>query len=137
MAAWGYSAAEKQSWALNPGSRARLTSHRCRLVCTPLTPAPAPQEKQDKAVLQSEVASLRQNNQRLQEESQVASEQLRKFAEIFCRERRNSEVEAGRLGGVGSCPSPRPGPWWRDQDTAAQAPPPFQGQGRLGASSGT
>lgn len=44
-------------------------------------------EKQDKAVLQSEVASLRQNNQRLQEESQAASEQLRKFAEIFCREK--------------------------------------------------
>lgn len=34
-------------------------------------------------VLQSEVASLRQNNQRLQEESQAASEQLRKFAELF------------------------------------------------------
>lgn len=49
---------------------------------------PAPQEKQDKAVLQSEVASLRQNNQRLQEESQAASEQLRKFAEIFCREKK-------------------------------------------------
>lgn len=50
-------------------------------------PTPPPQEKQDKAVLQSEVASLRQNNQRLQEESQAASEQLRKFAEIFCREK--------------------------------------------------
>ncbi|KAF3818212.1 hypothetical protein GH733_012520 [Mirounga leonina] len=36
----------------------------------------------------SEVASLRQNNQRLQEESQAASEQLRKFAEIFCREKK-------------------------------------------------
>uniref|UniRef100_A0A384BWL8 Signal induced proliferation associated 1 like 3 n=1 Tax=Ursus maritimus TaxID=29073 RepID=A0A384BWL8_URSMA len=45
-------------------------------------------EKQDKAVLQSEVARLRQNNQRLQEESQAASEQLRKFAEIFCREKK-------------------------------------------------
>ncbi|KAM6222729.1 signal-induced proliferation-associated 1-like protein 3 [Rhynchocyon petersi] len=45
-------------------------------------------EKQDKVVLQSEVASLRQNNQRLQEESQAASEQLRKFAEIFCREKK-------------------------------------------------
>ncbi|XP_075392374.1 signal-induced proliferation-associated 1-like protein 3 isoform X2 [Tenrec ecaudatus] len=44
-------------------------------------------EKQDKVVLQSEVASLRQNNQRLQEESQAASQQLRKFAEIFCREK--------------------------------------------------
>ncbi|XP_069855420.1 signal-induced proliferation-associated 1-like protein 3 isoform X2 [Dipodomys merriami] len=44
-------------------------------------------EKQDKVVLQSEVASLRQNNQRLQEESQAASEQLRKFAELFSREK--------------------------------------------------
>lgn len=40
-------------------------------------------EKQDKVVLQAEVASLRQNNQRLQEESQTANEQLRKFAELF------------------------------------------------------
>ncbi|XP_043390522.1 signal-induced proliferation-associated 1-like protein 3 isoform X3 [Chelonia mydas] len=40
-------------------------------------------EKQDKVMLQAEVASLRQNNQRLQEESQTANEQLRKFAEIF------------------------------------------------------
>uniref|UniRef100_A0A5F5PUK4 Signal induced proliferation associated 1 like 3 n=1 Tax=Equus caballus TaxID=9796 RepID=A0A5F5PUK4_HORSE len=46
-------------------------------------------EKQDKAVLQSEVASLRENNQRLQEESQAASEQLRKFAEIFCRDKKD------------------------------------------------
>ncbi|XP_006871527.1 PREDICTED: signal-induced proliferation-associated 1-like protein 3 isoform X1 [Chrysochloris asiatica] len=45
-------------------------------------------EKQDKVVLQSEVATLRQNNQRLQEESQAASEQLRKFAEIFCRDKK-------------------------------------------------
>ncbi|XP_052055636.1 LOW QUALITY PROTEIN: signal-induced proliferation-associated 1-like protein 3 [Apodemus sylvaticus] len=45
-------------------------------------------EKQDKVVLQSEVASLRQNNQRLQEESQAASEQLRKFAELFSREKK-------------------------------------------------
>ncbi|KAM5236715.1 signal-induced proliferation-associated 1-like protein 3 [Ctenodactylus gundi] len=45
-------------------------------------------EKQDKAALQSEVASLRQNSQRLQEESQAASEQLRKFAELFCREKK-------------------------------------------------
>ncbi|XP_051063330.1 signal-induced proliferation-associated 1-like protein 3 isoform X2 [Phodopus roborovskii] len=44
-------------------------------------------ERQDKVVLQSEVASLRQNNQRLQEESQAASEQLRKFAELFSREK--------------------------------------------------
>uniref|UniRef100_A0A8C3C2L8 Signal induced proliferation associated 1 like 3 n=1 Tax=Cairina moschata TaxID=8855 RepID=A0A8C3C2L8_CAIMO len=40
-------------------------------------------EKQDKVVLQAEVASLRQNNQRLQEESQTASEQLRRFARFF------------------------------------------------------
>ncbi|XP_062996613.1 signal-induced proliferation-associated 1-like protein 3 [Elgaria multicarinata webbii] len=40
-------------------------------------------EKQDKVVLQAEVANLRQNNQRLQEESQTANDQLRKFAEIF------------------------------------------------------
>ncbi|XP_068934622.1 signal-induced proliferation-associated 1-like protein 3 [Petaurus breviceps papuanus] len=40
-------------------------------------------EKQDKVVLQTEVATLRQNNQRLQEESQAANEQLRRFAEIF------------------------------------------------------
>lgn len=45
-------------------------------------------ERQDKVVLQSEVASLRQNNQRLQEESQAASEQLRKFAELFSREKK-------------------------------------------------
>ncbi|KYO32686.1 signal-induced proliferation-associated 1-like protein 3 [Alligator mississippiensis] len=40
-------------------------------------------EKQDKVVLQAEVATLRQNNQRLQEESQTATAQLRRFAEIF------------------------------------------------------
>ncbi|XP_069063346.1 signal-induced proliferation-associated 1-like protein 3 isoform X2 [Pleurodeles waltl] len=40
-------------------------------------------EKLDKEVLQAEVANLRQNNQRLQVESHSASEQLRKFAEIF------------------------------------------------------
>lgn len=56
---------------------------------TSLTRRPSPsQEKQDKVVLQSEVASLRQNNQRLQEESQAASEQLRKFAELFSREKK-------------------------------------------------
>ncbi|XP_043918205.1 signal-induced proliferation-associated 1-like protein 3 [Protopterus annectens] len=40
-------------------------------------------EKQDKVALQFEVASLRQNNQLLQEESQCATEQLRKFAQLF------------------------------------------------------
>lgn len=68
---------------LSQGSQAREP-----LAGPPLIMAPTPQEKQDKAVLQSEVASLRQNNQRLQEESQAASEQLRKFAEIFCREKK-------------------------------------------------
>ncbi|XP_056393629.1 signal-induced proliferation-associated 1-like protein 3 isoform X4 [Hyla sarda] len=40
-------------------------------------------EKLDKEALQVEVASLRQNNQRLQAESHSASEQLRKFAKII------------------------------------------------------
>lgn len=42
-----------------------------------------PQEKQDKAVLQAEVRHLRQDNRRLQEESQTAAAQLRKFTEWF------------------------------------------------------
>ncbi|XP_005173729.1 signal-induced proliferation-associated 1-like protein 3 isoform X1 [Danio rerio] len=40
-------------------------------------------EKQDKAVLLAEMANLRHNNQRLQEESQSASEQLRKFSKLL------------------------------------------------------
>uniref|UniRef100_A0A250Y816 Signal-induced proliferation-associated 1-like protein 2 n=1 Tax=Castor canadensis TaxID=51338 RepID=A0A250Y816_CASCN len=40
-------------------------------------------EKQDKAVLQAEVQHLRQDNMRLQEESQTATAQLRKFTEWF------------------------------------------------------
>ncbi|XP_034025106.1 signal-induced proliferation-associated 1-like protein 3 [Thalassophryne amazonica] len=40
-------------------------------------------EKQDKVVLLAEMANLRENNQRLQEESQTASEQLRKFSRLF------------------------------------------------------
>uniref|UniRef100_A0A3Q0S7L6 Signal induced proliferation associated 1 like 3 n=1 Tax=Amphilophus citrinellus TaxID=61819 RepID=A0A3Q0S7L6_AMPCI len=40
-------------------------------------------EKQDKVVLLAEMANLRQNNQRLQEESQTASEQLRKFSMLL------------------------------------------------------
>ncbi|KAK7160088.1 hypothetical protein R3I93_007902 [Phoxinus phoxinus] len=40
-------------------------------------------EKQDKAVLLSEMANLRHNNQRLQEESHSASEQLRKFSKLL------------------------------------------------------
>ena len=41
------------------------------------------QETQDKAVLQAEVQHLRQDNMRLQEESQTATAQLRKFTEWF------------------------------------------------------
>ncbi|XP_034459413.1 signal-induced proliferation-associated 1-like protein 3 [Hippoglossus hippoglossus] len=40
-------------------------------------------EKKDKVVLMAEMANLRENNQRLQEESVTASEQLRKFNKIF------------------------------------------------------
>ncbi|XP_055281778.1 signal-induced proliferation-associated 1-like protein 2 isoform X2 [Moschus berezovskii] len=40
-------------------------------------------EKQDKAVLQAEVQHLRQDNLRLQEESQTAAAQLRRFTEWF------------------------------------------------------
>lgn len=41
------------------------------------------QEKEDKAMLQEEVQHLRQDNMRLQEESQTAAAQLRKFTEWF------------------------------------------------------
>ncbi|XP_031428831.1 signal-induced proliferation-associated 1-like protein 3 isoform X3 [Clupea harengus] len=40
-------------------------------------------EKEDKVVLLAEMANLRQNNQRLQEESHSTSEQLRKFSQLF------------------------------------------------------
>ncbi|KAG7470857.1 hypothetical protein MATL_G00118270 [Megalops atlanticus] len=40
-------------------------------------------EKQDKVALLAEMASLRENNQRLQEESLSASEQLRKFSQML------------------------------------------------------
>ncbi|XP_029926827.1 signal-induced proliferation-associated 1-like protein 2 isoform X4 [Myripristis murdjan] len=40
-------------------------------------------EKEDKAMLQEEVQHLRQDNMRLQEESQTAAAQLRKFTEWF------------------------------------------------------
>uniref|UniRef100_A0A8C2AJE6 Rap-GAP domain-containing protein n=1 Tax=Cyprinus carpio TaxID=7962 RepID=A0A8C2AJE6_CYPCA len=43
-----------------------------------------PQEKEDKAVLQAEVQSLRQNNQRLQEESQSTVARLIKVTELLC-----------------------------------------------------
>lgn len=41
------------------------------------------QEKQDKVVLLAEMADLRENNQRLQEESLTTTEQLRKFSRLF------------------------------------------------------
>lgn len=40
-----------------------------------------PQEKEDKAHLQAEVQHLREDNLRLQEESQNASDKLKKFTE--------------------------------------------------------
>lgn len=43
-----------------------------------------PQEKEDKAMLQAEVQSLRQNNQRLQEESQSTVSRLIKVTELLC-----------------------------------------------------
>lgn len=46
-------------------------------------PVPSSQEKQDKATLLAEMANLRQNNQRLQDESHSASEQLRKFSKLL------------------------------------------------------
>uniref|UniRef100_A0A3B3C343 Signal-induced proliferation-associated 1 like 3 n=1 Tax=Oryzias melastigma TaxID=30732 RepID=A0A3B3C343_ORYME len=52
-------------------------------------------EKQDKVVLLAEMANLRENNQRLQEESQSASEQLRKFNMLFTNiSRTGSDQEA-------------------------------------------
>lgn len=45
--------------------------------------SPVSQEKQDKVVLLAEMANLRQNNQRLQEESLTTTEQLRKFSRLF------------------------------------------------------
>lgn len=61
--------------------------HVCHTVCFGLVPdtscVPSSQEKQDKAVLQAEVQHLRQDNMRLQEESQTATAQLRKFTEWF------------------------------------------------------
>uniref|UniRef100_A0A8D3CWF4 Signal-induced proliferation-associated 1 like 3 n=1 Tax=Scophthalmus maximus TaxID=52904 RepID=A0A8D3CWF4_SCOMX len=56
------------------------------------------QEKQDKVVLLAEMANLRENNQRLQEESQTASEQLRKFSRIFTNiDKTGSDNEAHSL----------------------------------------
>uniref|UniRef100_A0AAR2JTJ6 Rap-GAP domain-containing protein n=1 Tax=Pygocentrus nattereri TaxID=42514 RepID=A0AAR2JTJ6_PYGNA len=50
------------------------------VLCVPLLR----QEKEDKAVLQAEVQSLRQNNQRLQEESQTTVARLIKVTELLC-----------------------------------------------------
>ncbi|XP_043976655.1 signal-induced proliferation-associated 1-like protein 3 isoform X1 [Gambusia affinis] len=50
-------------------------------------------EKQDKVVLLAEVANLRENNQRLQEESLTASEQLRKFNVLFTNLKTGSDHE--------------------------------------------
>lgn len=44
----------------------------------------AVKEKEDKATLQAEVQSLRQNNQRLQEESQSTVARLIKVTELLC-----------------------------------------------------
>lgn len=44
----------------------------------------AVEEKEDKAMLQAEVQSLRQNNQRLQEESQSTVARLIKVTELLC-----------------------------------------------------
>ncbi|KAM4743225.1 signal-induced proliferation-associated 1-like protein 3 isoform 2-T4 [Anableps anableps] len=50
-------------------------------------------EKQDKVVLLAEMANLRENNQRLQEESLTASEQLRKFNVLFTNLKTGSDPE--------------------------------------------
>lgn len=54
-------------------------------------------EKKDKVVLLAEMANLRENNQRLQEESLTASEQLRKFSRIFTTIKSESDHEAHSL----------------------------------------
>ncbi|XP_074535537.1 signal-induced proliferation-associated 1-like protein 3 [Halichoeres trimaculatus] len=54
-------------------------------------------EKKDKVVLLAEMANLRENNQRLQEESLTASEQLRKFSQIFTNIKSESDLEAHSL----------------------------------------
>uniref|UniRef100_A0A673B8D5 Signal-induced proliferation-associated 1 like 3 n=1 Tax=Sphaeramia orbicularis TaxID=375764 RepID=A0A673B8D5_9TELE len=52
-------------------------------------------EKKDKVVLLAEMANLRENNQRLQEESHTASEQLRQFSMLFTNlNKPGSEAEA-------------------------------------------
>uniref|UniRef100_A0AAV2J2Q7 Signal-induced proliferation-associated 1-like protein 3 n=1 Tax=Knipowitschia caucasica TaxID=637954 RepID=A0AAV2J2Q7_KNICA len=52
-------------------------------------------EKKDKVVLLAEMANLRENNQRLQEESHTASEQLRKFSLLFTNLNKVESEHAG------------------------------------------
>ncbi|XP_029301459.1 signal-induced proliferation-associated 1-like protein 3 isoform X1 [Cottoperca gobio] len=55
-------------------------------------------EKHDKVVLLAEMANLRQNNHRLQEESLTASEQLRKFSRLYTNtDKTESDNEAHSL----------------------------------------
>nr|XP_020491759.1 signal-induced proliferation-associated 1-like protein 3 isoform X1 [Labrus bergylta] len=54
-------------------------------------------EKHDKVVLLAEMANLRENNQRLQEESLTASEQLKKFSRLYTNPKSESDHEAHSL----------------------------------------
>ncbi|XP_034723636.1 signal-induced proliferation-associated 1-like protein 3 [Etheostoma cragini] len=54
-------------------------------------------EKLDKVVLLAEMANLRENNQRLQEESHTASEKLRKFGLFNNSDKTESDLEAHSL----------------------------------------
>lgn len=63
-----------------------MLTHNCHTVLilvTVLILLSLTQEKQDKVALLAEMAHLRENNQRLQEESHSASEQLRKFSQLL------------------------------------------------------
>lgn len=101
-----------------------VLTHNCHTVLilvTVLILLSLTQEKQDKVALLAEMAHLRENNQRLQEESHSASEQLRKFSQLLsstsdrkwsltlslCEERKlkpRAAVRAGEVnkGGYGS-----------------------------------
>ncbi|XP_075875097.1 signal-induced proliferation-associated 1-like protein 2 isoform X2 [Nelusetta ayraudi] len=76
--------AEAQGAALDSGSPSTLTGkvNQLELILRQLQ-YDLRKEKEDKAMLQEEVQHLRQDNMRLQEESQTASAQLRKFTEWF------------------------------------------------------
>uniref|UniRef100_A0A8C6NR67 Signal induced proliferation associated 1 like 3 n=1 Tax=Nothobranchius furzeri TaxID=105023 RepID=A0A8C6NR67_NOTFU len=50
-------------------------------------------EKQDKVVLLAEMANLRENNQRLQEESQTASQQLRQFSKLITNLNKSEKLQ--------------------------------------------